>query len=228
MTIIKRWLPVTWQLSLLVSLPVFVITQPTQMLLPVIGLALLYHWIAFALTAHMIISHGRTSWINHGLLYGIFFYASYNTPVIWAGLHIAHHKHTDTLKDPQSPGHKSFRVLFATYDETLADSRTMVKHLRNNPISEFFWNHYVKLAVLPVLVTVWIPDIMLWAYWVPASMSLWIATLSAWYTHVNFEPRSDFAPWAKLLFVGETSDHVRHHTDWSYCMSMTELWLTSD
>lgn len=215
--LLRKYMPLTFQLSVLITLPVLIMTQPHNVIW-VLGIAWLYHFMAFSLCGHMIISHGRSSWIPHELLYTLFFYVSYILPDIWAGLHIQHHKHTDTHRDPQSPDHTGFKSLLALYDTNLTDIRTVIKHRKNNPLSVFFQKYYNFLIVIPVLLTVIFPDSMLMWYWVPGSMSLSIATLSAWYTHVNYEPRRRFHVWAKILFLGESELHDTHHqSDWNHC-----------
>lgn len=224
----RRYLPVTFQFSVLLTLPWLVYLTGYQALW-VIPVAWLWHWLIFVVTGHMIISHSRTSWIPHGILYGLFFYSTYITPFFWGALHIQHHKHRDTELDPHSPDYLGFwQTLIALYDPGLTDKRTMVKHLRYNQLSQFFVKYYSVLLLIPVTAFFVIPtDIFLMFYAVPASLSFTIATFSTYYTHHNHKPRSDFDTWAKVLFLGESEHHDRHHNDWSYCAPVTELCLKS-
>lgn len=222
----RRYLPVAFQFSVLLTLPVLIVMSGWQSL-AVLPLAWLYHWVSFALTGHMIISHDRTSWIPHEILYTIFFYTTYITPHFWGAQHIQHHKHRDTERDPQSPDYLGWRTFIAFYDERLTDKRTMVKHLRTN-LSQFYVKYYTWLLIPPVLASLLIPtDIFLMFYVVPASMSFTIATFSAWYSHQNYEPVERFPLWANILFSGETRYHARHHDNWRYCEPNTEFFLTS-
>ena len=224
----RRYLPVTFQFSVLLTLPVLISLTSWQALW-VLPIAWVYHWLSFALTGHMVISHNRTSWIPHEILYTIFFYTTYITPFFWSALHIQHHKHRDTELDPHSPDHLGlWRTLVALYDTDLTDKRTMVKHLRYDQLAQFFVK-YNDWLLLPVVLAFFVipTDVFLMFYAVPASLSFSIATFITWYSHTNYQPREKFHAWAKILFLGESEYHDRHHTDWSYCAPVTELCLKS-
>lgn len=222
----RRFLPVTFQFSVILTLPWLIGIVGWQALW-VLPLAWIYHWLSFALTGHMIISHGRQSWIPHEILYTLFFYTTYITPHFWGAQHIQHHKHLDTERDPQSPDYLGWRTLIAFYDERLTDKRTMVKHLRTN-LSQFYVKYYVWLLIPPAILAIILPvELFLMFYAVPASMSFTIATFSAWYSHQNFKPVERFPAWANILFSGETRYHARHHDMWHYCEPNTEFLLRS-
>lgn len=221
----RRYLPILFQMSVFGTMPWLVSLVGVEALwcLP---MAWFYHWLIFSLTGHMVISHGRQSVIPNQILYMLFFYSTYITPHIWAGLHIQHHKHPDTELDPQSPDYLGFITFLALYDISLCDRRTMVKHLRTNSMSKFIWRWYLLLLSVPVMFTL-LTDIetSLFYYWVPVSLSFTIATFSAWYTHSDLRPRKYFHTWARFLFLGESEYHDRHHeVDWNHC-DPTIGWL---
>ena len=226
----RRYLPVSFQLSALVTLPWLVYMLGWQILPVVMLLSLIYHWASFSMGGHMLISHGRTSrYLPDWIFYTIFFYTTYITPHFWASQHIQHHKHPDTDQDPLSPDTWGWRVLLAFYPEHLTDKRTMVRHLRSNKLSQFFVKHYLWLIALPVLVFFWVPtDLFLLFYAVPASVSFSIATFSAYYSHCDGAPREKMPEWANILFSGESRYHKKHHENWKYCEPATEFLLKSD
>ena len=219
-----RFLPVAYQFSWLITLPwcVWMWGVNTLWVIPLIGV---WHWISFSLTGHMIISHGNQSrWLPDSVMYTLYFMNSYIPPAIWASHHIQHHKHPDTPRDPQSPDYQGFKPMLAYYKPEHLDLRTLVKHRKNN-ISEYFNRYYFLIVCLLALSVIVLPTNWVLLTWlVPGSLSLNVATFSAWYTHHNFEPRERFPTWANLLFTGESQYHARHHTEWQHCEPLT-AWM---
>lgn len=174
-------------------------------------LAPIYHFFALSLGGHMVISHNRK--VNPYLekaLYILFFYSSFITPHFWSAIHIQHHKHFDTEKDPQSPKHLGLKVLFPIWNIQLIDKRTYLKH-KKSELSNFFDKYYAVLCLLPGIFLFLFPLQTLLIWMVPASLALSQATFSAYYSHRNGEPVSNWSLLYTILFLGETGNHKMHH-----------------
>jgi len=222
----RQIIPVLYQFSWIITLPLTV-TVWSWHTLWVIPLALVWHWLSFSLTGHMIISHQQKSrWIPDIILKICFFINCYISPSLWAGYHIQHHKHTDTVSDPQSRDHLGLKPLIATYDPELCDLRTYVRSEKNY-INHFFTRYYWLGVIMAVTVATTTPvwSGLLWL--VPGSIAFNIALLSAWYTHKNSEPLSDMPAVMNVLFSGESRYHAQHHADWNHCEPVTKLMLQS-
>lgn len=222
----RSYIPLIYQFSWLITLPVTVIEWSWHTVW-VIPMALVWHWLSFSLTGHMIISHGAQSrWIPEVILKVWFFINCYISPSLWAGYHIQHHKHTDTLRDPQSRDHQGFGPLLATYDPVLCDLRTYVKSEKNS-VNNFFTRYYWLCVITAIIVVSYTLPWSLLVWLVPGSIAFNIALLSAWYTHKNSEPVKNMPAYMNILFSGESRYHDRHHSDWNHCEPVTKLMLQS-
>lgn len=208
-------LPLVFQLSIIVSLPLLVFKIGPYAILSVL-LAPVYHWLAIVAAGHMVISHNRNAGkIMNWVLHVLFFFTTFITPGAWAAYHIQHHKHTDSPLDPQSPKHHGLKVLSITgWDHRLKDLRTYITH-KQKPMSNFFHVNYGFLVCLPLIFFLLVPyEAVLFAWAVPASLGLSLGTWSAYYTHRDGEPVEKFSFINKILLLGESENHKHHHDHW--------------
>ena len=179
-----------------------------------VALGIVGHAIGISLVGHYVISHDRHPNLPRpiaALAYTLFFYCSMNIPHLWAALHIAHHKHADTDKDPHSPAHQGKWVWLATWDPALMDARTYVKHTKSK-LSNFFLDWYIPLAILPFAALLFMPLETFLMYWmIPGPIALTIGTGGAYLTHIDKKPVSGGGVIKFFVFAGEMFNHDKHH-----------------
>ena len=185
------------------------ITQSTfPLLLATVFMFFMYKCIGVVITYHRILCHrvGKMNPIVQFLCTALGFYGSLLSPVTWSGVHIDHHKYTDTEKDPHSSIHLGWKGWFTILWNDTVDLRVMAR-LKRDKISNFFHTYYYYLLLVPFLLLIF-PKIFLFFWFIPACMSLWSQHLSV-YNHdetgaINRGPLFGF------LTMGE------HHHKWHH------------
>lgn len=217
-TLDGRYIATLHQLAILLTLPLTVLHFGWASIPVIIVLSLVYHAFIISMIGHNMLGHGNV--INpfvDNVLYTLFYYGTFVSPALWGGFHIQHHKHQDTERDPQSAVHYGFwRVLIITFwNPTFVDVRTFIRLKRRHMIN-LIEQHPWLVAFVPALLFFIVPwQYMLLLWLVPASLALTIGTYSAWYSHKDGTPVTNFGLFQKILITGEINDHASHHDNWS-------------
>lgn len=133
----------------LLSLALFAVFLPELYTQDWIFISLLYFvgaCLGGTVTYHRLLSHRSWNapkwWWYVGSLCGMFFLVG--SPLAWSNNHIAHHRFTDTERDPHSPSVLGFfKVQFCSMFYTV---KTLKYGLRNiNPFQLFLHKHYLML-----------------------------------------------------------------------------------
>lgn len=74
------------------------------------------------------------------------------SPLGWSIVHMQHHIHSDTDKDPHSPRHHGMKIILGFLDYSVFDKRSLVpvKHVKKDSFHIFFEKFY-----LPILLAWW-------------------------------------------------------------------------
>lgn len=130
--------------------------------------------------------------------------------ILWVATHRAHHKYSDTEKDPHSPKHKGYLYCYLLQVFTEPEIKYAGKVLKK-PLYRFqhkyYWELIIVFAVILYLVD---PFSLVYAWLAPAGFAKIIGSLIFSYSHRGGEPHSDLL--VGLLTSGE-GFHKQHHDD---------------
>lgn len=194
------------QLSVFLLIPYAIYIKANWLLIFLIYV--LFKGVGISFYAHRVLAHQMyttPSWALSALA----FLGSLQPPAIWAAVHVEHHKYADTEKDPHSPQHLGWKMLFSIFHRPYLCKRTFIRLSKVSCIS-FFTKYYFHLVLVIAAVFVLFPSQMA-VYWaLPVSLNLWVQNISAWYGHRNGSPSPQ--PWFYHIFIdpGE-KDHIAHH-----------------
>lgn len=202
----KYTLFILLQLAVFGLIPYAFITEANWFL--ILGLYVLFKGLGISFYFHRVLTHNlytTPGWI----LSTIGFIGSLQPPAVWAAVHAEHHKHADTEKDPHSPKHLGWKVLFSMFHKPYLDKATLIKY-NKLPCTGFFTKYYFHLIALIAAVFVLFPYEMA-VYWaLPVGLNLWIQNISVWGGHRHGKPSPQ--PWFYHILIdpGE-HDHIEHH-----------------
>lgn len=133
----------------------------------------------------------------------------------WVAVHRQHHKHADTEGDPHSPAVSGWKTLLTTY--SFDWNKWAIRHLITDPFHRLLHEYYHLWLVLWMIGLYLInPMLVLFGFLVPATISIWVSTVSNYVNHRwgyrNFETR-DHAKnlWINALFTFGEGWHNNHH-----------------
>jgi stearoyl-CoA desaturase (delta-9 desaturase) len=130
--------------------------------------------------------------------------------ILWVATHRAHHKYSDTEKDPHSPKHKGYFYCYFLQVFTEPNVKYAGKILKN-PLYKLQHNYYWEFIILFSLILYIIdPFSIIYAWLAPAGFAKIIGSLVFSYSHRKGEPHSDLL--VGVLTAGE-GFHKEHHTD---------------
>jgi fatty-acid desaturase len=188
------------------SLPWLSVSFIIFMLMNVLGGTIAYHRI------HCHSTH-KMNPIVESICTFLGLHATYSSPIDYAAIHVAHHKYSDTEKDPHSFKHMGlktfFPILWDTGGPTGGDLRTVVRLMRNK-ITLFFHRNYFFLIAAPYLLLFISAEVFFFIYFIPTVA----ATLSTAYSTFNHDK---YGPYDRgLLYslaTGGEHKHVWHHNN---------------
>lgn len=149
--------------------------------------------LGISVTYHRYISHRSWQppkwWIYVGSLLG--FYGLVGSPLAWANNHVAHHRYTDTEKDPHSPMFQPWwKVQWGSMFTSYTGLRYCTKHMNTFQIfihKNYFYIHAVILVTLLLLLGVHMTMVV---YLVPAAILWNMASLVNTINHSKFGYRN--------------------------------------
>ena len=195
-----------WALITYATVPLILLTILMLFLMRTVGGVITYHRIHAHGTHKM---HPVVEFIGTSLG----FYGTFTSPVEFCAQHITHHKYADTVDDPHSSKHLGWKTLFPILwnnsGPEAGDIRTVVR-LRRNKISNLYYEHFWIMITLPALLFLISPQIFLFGYFIPFTLSIWSAALST-LNHDETGPKN-MGFWYGILSGGEHM-HKWHHNN---------------
>jgi len=173
-----------------------------------------------SITFHRLLSHKSwkaPKWFTYlGSLFG--FYGLVGSPIAWANNHIAHHKYTDTDKDPHSPKFMpwwkvQWLAMFTSYERM----RFVTSNLNKFQIFLHRYYFYIHTLILVTLLAIFGIHATMVFYLVPAAilwnMASFINTINhSGMGYRNFDtPESSVNNWFTGYFIWGEGWHNNHH-----------------
>mgnify|MGYP000016935802 FL=1 len=143
-------------------------------LLPILGY-FLYVGLGISVTFHRQLTHKSYKthpWIiKLGTLLGTL--SNTGSSIVWVAIHMNHHRHADTDKDPHSPKHQGLKTFALEYDLDTSRVKWKMKHLIGDPFHMFLHKYYfaVILAWSLVLYLIGGLYLMIFLHWFPMIIS---------------------------------------------------------
>jgi fatty-acid desaturase len=107
-----------------------------------------------------------------------------SSPVQWAIVHSAHHKHSDTLDDPHD---RTWRYYFRFKDRTNLKPTRKVFRLMRDPMHKFFVHHSLSISLFYASLTLILGGLwgLLFFYLAPVGFFLIVSGAQAIFSHSN-------------------------------------------
>lgn len=190
------YIAVAWMIYLFINF------QPIYLLYIAIGLLLIAQLSAYY---HRCLSHRQwhcPDWLQHILLYiNASFLAGH--AAVWMAIHVQHHQHSDTEKDPHGPKAGLWTTMNNSYYK-FSPKHVGVFLKRSRPVALQFKYYYAAPIITAGLLS--LIDIAIWPI---ITSFLWIAVVATNYIcHFGDKPR-DFG--SLSLITGGDSYHKSHH-----------------
>jgi len=160
--------------------------------------------------AHRLFCHRsfKTSALWHGLLGYLATVACYGSTVQWAGMHMSHHIHSDTARDPHYTG---WRYLFWKKNKPTEFHKKTIIHLYRNPLHRFLHNYYLVIVFGTALVLYLInPWVLVYGYLAPLGWLHFVGSAHQVFAH-NTQGPQDQPLMELVLFTGGEWLHGHHH-----------------
>jgi stearoyl-CoA desaturase (delta-9 desaturase) len=178
-------------------------------------------------TYHRYYSH-KSFEFKHPALKWLFTYfglmAGQGSPLIWSAVHKAHHKFTDTEKDPHSPVHGLWRA-FVCMDFESYDLRTVATMARQK-IQLAFHQYYILILVgsWALFVLIGLPEAI-----AATGLSILGSNMANYLAHkvgyTSFETSSDDKnSWIVALFFFGDGWHNNHHAKPTSYTTKVKWW----
>lgn len=131
--------------------------------------------------------------------------------IAWVATHRAHHRFSDTLKDPHSPKHIGYLRSY-WYSSAGPESMRYVIDLLKDKRYLFQHNHYFKINLAyHAIVFAIAPFHIYWAMCIVPGFVMWFTgSMVNCFSHDNSGPRNNFL--MGVVFAGE-GWHKNHHSD---------------
>jgi len=131
----------------------------------------------------------------------------------WSVVHIQHHIHADTEKDPHSPKHSGWKIILGFLNYSVLDKRSLVplKHIIYDPFHLFLEKYYpfVLFGWWTLCYIMFGLEGLLFLGLLPSCTS-GVAMMASNYLLHNKEGESTNNPFMWFLVFGETA-HADHH-----------------
>ena len=102
---------------------------------------------------HRYFTHRHFTFSNKGVILGhiVFIMTNMSRAIIWAGMHIKHHKHSGTENDPHEWRHVGIlNAIVSSYGDSFGVDKRVTVRLRKEPFVQFFtrWHYYILAVFL--------------------------------------------------------------------------------
>lgn len=176
----------------------------------------IFRYIGITVVYHRMVAHGvginDVSPVTKFILLCISFFGTITTPIQMVGIHLQHHRYTDTENDPHSPVTMGKRVLFPFLWKPKLD-RAAVVACGKNKMYEFFRVHFTKLLWAMFLLLLIINyKVLIFGWLIPAGLTVWSAGYGAYISH-DHDGAKDNVSWFKdiIICAGDCYKHGTHH-----------------
>lgn len=140
---------------------------------------------------------------------------------VLVGVHRLHHKHQDTMNDPQSYEYVSWWHLYTNNFPIIYSAKEWIAHtkdIRRDKLVSFFNNNYIKIILLYILILLLIDPMLFWAaYVIPAGFVLHtlgivnIITHQIGYQNYKTAGKSKNSIFGAIISLGTNGWHNNHH-----------------
>jgi len=171
-----------------------------------------YLWFVLIITVgyHRLFAHrsfecSRIWHLIFGLTGVVIFQGS---PLSWAAVHHAHHKHADT---PQDSHITDWRYWLGRQYGPILKTKRAYAHLMKDPAHIVFHEYGLLFPlVLSMVMFIISPTILLYGYLLPLGVFFLFSNIHQSFSHFNNKPRNQ--PWLEFIFpaCGEWT-HANHH-----------------
>lgn len=130
--------------------------------------------------------------------------------ILWVATHRAHHKYSDTDKDPHSPKYKGYfyaHFLQVFTEPNIKWAGRLLKDKLYRAQHVYYWEAIFVFAMILLALD---PFALIYAWLAPAGFAKLIGSLVFSYSHRNGQPHSDLL--IGMLTFGE-GFHQQHHTN---------------
>jgi stearoyl-CoA desaturase (delta-9 desaturase) len=166
-------------------------------------------------------SYRLSGWMEKTLAFLSAVVPGTGSPIGWVAVHTAHHRHSDTEKDPHSCHHSSFWDLATwkyPYTGTMKSSRAMFKQRHHILLHRYY---FIAMALWAVMVTSVLGVYgLIFAVLLPWGFAPLLSTVQNYFLHYdlpgcyrNYETpeHSQNSPWMHVLSFGACGLHNNHH-----------------
>lgn len=171
--------------------------------------------LSHSLYIHRIYSHKQFNVYQWVHIVGLFLFSglSFGSPIVYAAVHLNHHKYSGKSGDPHDPNQLGwFRTLFSIWNKDFRpDRRFYARAIKKGGVPVHFHKHNFRYSLafailfpfLPVL-GFWLSKIVIWLVHIPG------IGYTAKINNNELPDTSQNVPWLKLLCWGEEL-HNNHH-----------------
>lgn len=186
-------------------------TSPAWLLLSLLSFFLLC--IGMTVGYHRLFCHGsfKTKQFFHVILAYLGAMALYGSSIQWCGMHAAHHKHSDTPKDPHNV--KLTFLLWKKNNPTPIDfsNSRLIARLAKSKLHNFIHNYYLLIIFTSILGFFLIhPHFLIFGYLIPLGVHHVIAAIHQVFAHDKSGPLDQNYLEFVLPLAGEWI-HKHHH-----------------
>ena len=206
-----------FQYAMLASLPLALYYLPTLNLVLSLIVGYVISLFATFTGMHRYCSHNSYS-VNkfwHWILYLAGTIQCVGAPLHWANIHLIHHEHADTEKDPHSPKHMGYiKTFFAGWFEWKHASfkNEIIKKIAKDPAAAFTDRYYVYIIISWVLIVYLINPSLIWAlFFFPMFFSLVIPAVINTFSHAINGSGARNNRLLGLVLGGDVAYHQVHH-----------------
>jgi fatty-acid desaturase len=209
---------------------VYFINWPIITLLMIFPISLIWFHLGHGVFIHRYFTHRHFEFSNFGILLGHIIYVVTNMgpAIMWAGMHVKHHRTSGTDQDPHEWRRVGLlKAIFSNYGEAFSVDLKAAVRLKKEPYVKFFTVYHYKLLIL-----------MLIPFAPIIAMSFWwkqFTTIAVHLDHGDTSERvgSDTSTnihWLHWLMWGDEK-HTDHHNNTrkadlgdDYIYRMGKLW----
>lgn len=199
------------QIGLIAVIPYAVVVGDVWWWLLALGMYTLCGGIGTVVTMHRLLCH-KTFRTGKAFRYVTTFFGSMGSllsPLEWVAQHVAHHRFTDTDKDPHSPVRMGWKAMFFVYhsktQSTVSVMRLGKERFMRALHSHFYW---ILASYIAVLFMIGGTKLAVFAWALPCLATLWGQVIAVM---VHDENGATNGNWFTRLVTFNEAKHRYHH-----------------
>lgn len=217
-------MPVQIAIAFAAGIYAVVVGLDPRWLIATLGVVALFNVVLVEAYLHRYCTHRSyelAGWLEKTLAYLAAVVPGTGSPIGWAAVHTAHHRYSDTPKDPHSCHHNTFLELALwQYPNTgtMKSSRSLFKSRHHLLLHRYY---FVAMASWALLVTLVLGvEGLVFVVLLPWGLGPLLSTVQNYFLHYrlpgcyrNYETRdhSQNSPWMHVLSFGACGLHNNHH-----------------